>query len=60
VVAALVHGGGPAFEHSQRAIKHRRAGDLAWVVGHAAQLPVQRAAPGGQPAGGLLVVLGQD
>ena len=60
VVAGVVHGGGPALQHGQRAVEHRRAGDRAGMVGHAVQLAVQRPSPGGQPARGLLVVLGQD
>jgi hypothetical protein len=60
VVAGVVHGGGAALQHGQRVVEQRRAGGRAGVVGHAVQLPVHRAPPGGQPAGGLLVVLGQD
>ena len=34
VIAAVVHGGGPAFQHRQRLVEHRRAGDRAGVMRH--------------------------
>jgi hypothetical protein len=34
VIAAVVHGGGPAFQHGQRLVEHRRAGDRAGVMRH--------------------------
>jgi hypothetical protein len=60
VVAAVVHGGGPALQHGQRVVEDRRAGGRAGMMSHAIELPVQRASPQSQPARGLLVVLGQD
>jgi hypothetical protein len=60
VIAAVVHGGGQAFQRGQRAVEQRGAGDRTRVVRHPVQLPVERAPSGGQPARGLLVVLGED
>src|SRR5579859_4002238 len=60
VVAGVVHRGGAALQDGQRVVEQRRAGGRAGVVGHAVQLAVERAAAQRQPAGGLLVVLGQD
>jgi len=60
VIAAVVHRLGPAFQRGQRRVQQRRAGHRARMVVHPVQLPVHRSAPQGQPARGLLVVLGQD
>jgi len=54
VIAAVVHGGGPALQGGQCAVEQRRPGNRPWVVGHPVELPVQGTAPGGQPARGLL------
>ena len=54
VVAAVVDGEGLAFQRGQRAVEQRRAGDRARVVRQLVELAFQRAAPGGQPARGLL------